>query len=159
MLDARLTGLDEAESNEPWMIYNLILAQFGYVPALTAEEQDPEARMLELVRQRPGSGLDEWPDQRLRALQRVIKNNVLLARNHRPGRVPCTMLYVSASRNPPALANKLDDWRPVIDGPIEVVELDCDHRYMMLPEPVAQLGPALSERLARAAQARTSPIV
>ncbi len=159
MLDARLTDLDEAESNEPWMIYNLILAQFGYVPALTADEPDPEARMLELVRQRPGSGLDEWPDQRLRALQRVIKNNVLLARSHRPGRVHCTMLYFSASRNPPTLAKKLDDWRPFIDGPIEAVELDCDHRYMMLPEPVARLGPALSERLARAAAASTSPIV
>jgi thioesterase domain-containing protein len=159
MLDARLTGLDEAETNEPWMVYNLILAQFGYVPALTADEPDPEARMLDLVRQRPGSGLAEWPDQRLRALQRVIKNNVSLARSHQPGRVHCPLLFFSASRNPPTLARKLDDWRPFIDGPIEPVELDCDHRYMMLPEAVARLGPALSERLARAAGASTSPIV
>ena len=160
ILDSSLESTEGiALANEPWMLYNLILAQFGYVPALTADEADPEARMLELVRQRPGSGLDEWPDQRLRTLQRVIKNNVLLARNHQPGRVRCTMLYVSAGRNPPDLARKLDDWRPFIDGPIEAVELDCDHRYMMLPEPVAQLGPALSERLARAAAASISPIV
>ena len=72
------------------MVYNLVLAQFGYVPALTPADPDPEARMLELVRRRPGSGLDEWPDQRLRALQRVIKNNVFVARGHRPGRVHCT---------------------------------------------------------------------
>jgi thioesterase domain-containing protein len=159
MLDARLTDLDKAETSEPWMIFNLILAQFGYVPALTPADQDPKARMLELVRQRPGSGLDEWPEQRVRALQRVILNNVAVAREHQPGRVHCPMLFVSASRNPPTLAEKLDDWRPFIDGPIEAVELDCDHRYMMLPEAVAGLGPALSERLGRAAVARTSPIV
>jgi thioesterase domain-containing protein len=159
MLDARLTGLDDTETNEPWMVYNLILAQFGYVPALTADDPDPEARMLELVRQRPRQGLDEWPDQRVRALQRVIKNNVALARGHQPGRVHCPMLFFSASRNPPALAQKLDDWRPFVDGPIEPVELDCDHRYMLLPEPVARLGPALSERLARAAVADIAPIV
>ena len=69
------------------------------------------------------------------------------------------MLFFSASRNPPTLAEKLDDWRPFIDGPIEAVELDCDHRYMLLPEPMARLGPALSERLARAAAASTAPIV
>jgi thioesterase domain-containing protein len=159
ILDSRLSDFDEVESNEPWMMYNLILVQFGYVPALTAADQDPEARMLELVRQRPGLGLDEWPDQRLRALQRVIKNNVAVARGHRPGRVHCPMLFFSASRNPPTLAKKLDDWRQFVDGPIEAVELDCDHRYMLLPEPVARLGPALSDGLARAAAASTAPIV
>ena len=127
-----------ALSNEPWMVYNLVLAQFGYVPALTPAEPDPEARMLELVRRRPGLGLDEWPDQRLRALQRVIKNNVKVARYHQAGRVHCPMLFFSATRNPPGLAEKLENWRPFVDGPIEAVELDCDHRYMLLPEPIAQ---------------------
>ncbi len=159
MLDGRLTGLDEIQSNEPWMVYNLMLAQFGYVPALTAAEPDPGARMLELVRQRPGLGLDEWPDQRLRALQRVILNNVAVARSYQPGRVHCPLLFFSASRNPPTLAEKLDDLRPFVDGPVDAVELDCDHRYMLLPEPIARLGPALSERLARAAAAFPAPIV
>jgi thioesterase domain-containing protein len=159
MLDGRLTGLDQIQGNEPWMVYNLMLAQFGYVPALTAADPDPGARMLQLVRQRPGLGLDEWPDQRVRALQRVILNNVAVAYSHQPGRVHCPALFFSASRNPPTLAEKLDDLRPFIDGPVEAVELDCDHRYMLLPEPIARLGPALSERLARAAAASTVPVV
>src|SRR5216684_3079691 len=75
ILDANLADREAiALSNEPWMIYNLVLAQFGYVPALTAAEPDPEARMLELVRRQPRRGLAEWPDPRLHALQRVIKN-------------------------------------------------------------------------------------
>jgi thioesterase domain-containing protein len=133
------------------MIYNLVLAQFGYVPALTAADPAPDARMLELVRRRPGMGLDEWPDQRVHAMQRVIRNNVVVGGMHRPGRVHCRLLFFSATRNPPGLAEKLDSWRSFVDGPIEAVELDCDHRHMLLPEPVARIGPALSEQLARAA--------
>jgi thioesterase domain-containing protein/peptidoglycan/xylan/chitin deacetylase (PgdA/CDA1 family) len=160
ILDANLADRDAvALSNEPWMVYNLVLAQFGYVPALTPAEPDPEARMLELVRRRPGLGLDEWPDQRVRALQRVIKNNVAMAHAHQPGRVHCPLLFFSSTRNPPALAEKLEIWRTFVDGPIEAVELDCDHRYMLLPEPIAQIGPALTGALARAAAAATAPIV
>jgi thioesterase domain-containing protein len=152
ILDANLADRDAvALSNEPWMVYNLVLAQFGYVPALTPAEPDPEARMLELVRRRPGLGLDEWPDQRVRALQRVIKNNVAMAHAHQPGRVHCPLLFFSATRNPPTVAEKVEIWRTFVDGPIEAVELDCDHRYMLLPEPIARIGPALTDALARAA--------
>jgi thioesterase domain-containing protein len=151
ILDSTLIDLDEIKSDESWMVFNLVLAQFGYVPALTAADPDPEARMLELVRRRPGLGLAEWPDQRLRALQRVIKNNVAVARVHPYGRVKCPLLFFSAIRNKPTLAEKLDNWRSFVDGPIEAVELDCHHRQMLLSEPIARLGPALSDRLARAA--------
>ena len=153
IMDSTLVDLATFESGEPWMIYNLVLAQFGYVPALSPAEPDPEARMLELVRRRPGLGLDEWPDQRVRALQRVIRNNVAMARGHQPGRVHCPALFFSSTRNPPSLAEKLANWRSFVDGPIEAVELDCDHRHMLLPEPIARIGPALSDRLARAAAA------
>ena len=159
ILDARVDTTGIGLSNEPWMVYNLVLAQFGYVPALTPADPEPEARMLELIRRRPGSGLDEWPEQRLHALQRVIKNNVDLAHHHQAGRIHCPMLFFSATRNPPTLAEKLERWRPFLDGPVEAVELDCDHRYMLLPAPMVRLGPALSDRLARAAAAGTATAV
>jgi thioesterase domain-containing protein len=152
ILDSNLADLDTIPvMDEPWMTYNLILAQFGYVPALTAADPEPEARILELVRRRPGLGLDEWPDKRVHALQRVIRNNTVLVHTHQPGRVHCPMLLVSCTSNPPGLAEKLEGWRPFVDGPIEAVELDCDHRHMMLPEPVARFGPAITGQLARAA--------
>jgi thioesterase domain-containing protein/peptidoglycan/xylan/chitin deacetylase (PgdA/CDA1 family) len=159
ILDSTLLNLEAIESNEPWMVLNLVLAQFGYVPALTPADPDPEARMLDLVRRRPGLGLAEWPDSRVRALQRVIRNNVTVARAHQPGRVHCPLLFFSAVHNEPTLAEKLDDWRPFVDGPFEAVELDCHHRYMLLPDPIARLGPALSERLERAGAAIGAPIV
>jgi thioesterase domain-containing protein len=157
VLDANLSAIDAIPpSNEPWMIYNIILAQFGYVPALTPADAEPEARMLELVRRRPGLGLEEWPEQRVRALLRVIRNNVVVACTHKPGRVRCRLLLFSARSNPPGLAEKVESWRSFVDGPVEAIELDCDHRHMLLPEPAARIGPALTEALAYAA---ATPIV
>ena len=59
------------------------------------------------------------------------------------------MLFLSCIASPPRLAEKLEAWRPFVDGPIEAVELDCDHDHILLPEPVARMGPALCEQLAR----------
>lgn len=154
ILDAILTDVEAIEV-EPWAIYNLVLTQFGYVPALLPTDPDPETRMLDQIRRRPGLGLDEWPDQRLRALQRVIRNNVALGRAYQPGLVHAPVLFFSATHNPPTLARKLDIWRSFTDGPIEWVELDCHHRQMLLPGPVVRLGAAISDRLARAAAGRS----
>jgi thioesterase domain-containing protein len=158
ILDSNLAGLDALPATfEPWSFYNMILAQFGYVPAIKAADAEPEARMLELVRRRPGLGLDEWPDQRVHALHRVIRNNVAVAASHRPSRVHCPVLFFSCLRNPPGLAEKLRTWRSFVDGPIEGVELDCDHDHILLPEPAALIGPALSGQLARAAVTAAHP--
>ena len=156
ILDSSMANLELMETaNEPWTVFNLILAQFGYVPALTAADPDPAARMLELVRRRPGLGLDDWPEQRVAALQRVTKNNLRVARAHQPGRVHCPLLLFSATRNPPSLEEKISSWRSFVDGPVEAVELDCGHRQMLLPEPAAVLGPVLSDRLERASNGST----
>jgi thioesterase domain-containing protein len=152
ILDSNLADPDAIPvMDEPWRIYNIILAQFGYVPALTAEDPEPLERMLELVRRRPGLGLDDWPEKRVHALQRVVTNNTVVAHAHQPGRVRCPMLFISCISNGPPLAEKVEAWRAFVDGPIATVELDCDHSHLMLPEPVAQFGPALSEQLARVA--------
>jgi thioesterase domain-containing protein len=150
ILDSNLANIPLIPPNpEPWMFYNMVLAQFGYVPALTPDDPDPDARMLELTRRRTGRGLDEWPEQRIRALQRVIRNNMLVARTQQPGVVHAPMLFFSTISNPPSVAEKVEIWRSYIDGPIEAIELDCDHSHMMLPEPAARIGSALSDRLAR----------
>lgn len=172
ILDSNLAEVDaNPVGDNAWSLYNIILAQFGYVPALTAADPEPEARMLELVRRRPGLGLDEWPDKRVHALLRVIKNNIAVTATYRPGRVHCPMLFFSTSSSPPPLAvfsdtssstprlvEKLEPWRSFVDGPIEAVELDCDHRHMLLPEPVARIGPAISGQLARGAAMPAAPM-
>ena len=135
------------DTDDRWFLYNFVLAEFGYRPTLTAQDAEPEARALELVRRRPGLGLDGWPDRRVLALLRVIRNNVALARAYQPGRVDCPLLFCAA-RNPPRLAEKLAMWRPVVTGAIDVVEVDCLHNHMMLPEPAARIGAAITTVLA-----------
>ena len=89
----------------------------------------------------------------MRALQRVIKNNIAVMAAHQPGRVHCPMLFFSCVSNPPGLAEKLETWRSFVDGPIEAVELDIDHNHILLPEPAALIGLAISRQLARAGAA------
>jgi len=151
-LDSTLTGPGAfPPGDDSYIYYNIILAQFGYVPALTAADPEPEVRVLELVRARPGLGLDEWPDERIHALLGVIRNNIDVTIAYEPGRVHCTQLLVHCLSTPPTPAQKLETWRSFVDGPIEMVELDCEHNQILLPDSVARIGPALSAQLARAA--------
>jgi len=67
------------------------------------------------------------------------------------------MLFFSATHQEPTLAEKLESWASYIEGPIEAVELDCGHRQMLLPKPLEKLAPAISDRMAAAAEAVKSP--
>jgi thioesterase domain-containing protein len=138
-------------SSSAWLLYNFVLAEFGYDPLLTAEEPEPEARTLELIGRKPGLGLQEWSQRQVLALLRVIRNNVTVTRAWQPERISCPLLFCSATRTPPGLADKLADWRQFVDGPIESIELDCRHRHLLLPEPIAAIGAAVTERLGRLA--------
>jgi thioesterase domain-containing protein len=153
ILDAspRIPDNMTAGDDGAWLLYNFVLSEFGYQPVLAADEPDPAGRLLELIRARPGLGLDEWPDRRVLALLRVTRNVVAVARAHRPGRVQCPLLFFSAARTPPGLTEKLARWRPFTNGPIDAVELDCQHAHLMLPEPVARIGATLTERMAATA--------
>ena len=149
ILDARPTlpaSMSEAD-DDAWFLYNFVLGEFGYEPALRAGEPEPEARTLALIRGRPGLGLDEWPDRRVLALLRVIRNNVATARGHRPGRVRCPVLFVAATRSAPSTEEKLAAWRRHADGPIDAIEVDCRHDHMLLPKPIARIAAVVTGRL------------
>ncbi|HEX8079091.1 MAG TPA: alpha/beta fold hydrolase [Jatrophihabitans sp.] len=153
ILDAAPTFPDSltASDSDAWLLYNFVLDEFGYDPALVAEDPEPEMRLLELVRRRPGLGLADWAEWRTRALLRVVRNNVAVTRGHRLGQVRCPVLFISATRLARPLEQKLAAWQPFISQPIEVVEVDCLHRYLLLPQSISVIGPAVTERLARAA--------
>jgi thioesterase domain-containing protein len=139
-------SMSEAD-DRAWFLYNFVLGEFGYEAALRAGEPEPEARTLALVRGRPGLGLDEWPDRRILALLRVIRNNVAMVRGHRPGRVRCPVLFVAATRTPPTTAEKLAAWQRHAERPLDVLEVDCRHDHMLLPKPIARVGAELTRLL------------
>jgi thioesterase domain-containing protein len=59
----------------------------------------------------------------------------------------CPVLLFAATGTEPSTAEKAGSWHAVTDGPVEVVELDCQHQHMLLPEPMAVIGAALARRL------------
>jgi len=151
-LDSTLAGPGAfPPGDDAYIYYNIILAQFGYVPALTPADAEPEVRVIELVRARPGLGLDDWPDERIHALLGVIRNNIAVTAAYEPGRVQCPQLLVHCLSTPPEPAEKMATWRSFVDGPIETVELDCEHNQILLPASVMRIGPAVSGELARVA--------
>jgi thioesterase domain-containing protein len=158
ILDATPTLPDtmSAADDQAWFLYNFVLGEFGYDPAVTPDDPHPEDRTLAVIRARPGLGLEEWPDRRIRALLRVIRNNVATARAHRPGRIRCPLLFFAATRSAPTTAEKLAAWRRHANGPIDVVELDCKHQHMLLPQPIARIGAELSARIGQPPNASLS---
>ena len=131
-----------------WLLCDFVLREFGYQPVIEPGDPDPVTRMLEVIRARPGLGLHEWPDRQLRALPRVIRNNVAVAQRHRPGRVRGPVLFFAATDGPRRTETKLAAWADHVTGPIDVVTVDCKHEHMLLPAPVARIGAGLTARLA-----------
>ena len=86
----------------------------------------------------------------------MIVNNLAVARAYRPA-VHCPMLFFSATGEEPTLAEKLEGLASYVTGPIEAVELECDHRQTLLPEQMIKVAPAISRCMAGAAQAIRPP--
>ncbi|TDV49732.1 alpha/beta fold hydrolase [Actinophytocola oryzae] len=134
-------------ADSAWRVCNFVLREVGYQPAIPPDEPEPEARMLALVRERPGLSFDAWPDERVLALPRVVQNNLAISQAHRPGRVSAPMLFLSATRGGPPTEKKVASWQPHTGGPVDVVDVDCRHEHLLLPQPVARIGAAISARL------------
>jgi thioesterase domain-containing protein len=141
-----------------WFYFNILLDSFGYPKLLQPGEPEPEARTLAVIRSRPTHILNGWSDEEILRLLHVVLNNVAIAQAHvpAPGMLSCPVLLLAAVGTPPTTAEKADAWHAVAHGPVEVVELDCQHQHMLLPEPMAAIGAALARRLP-AAPAATPP--
>ncbi|MFE2753926.1 alpha/beta fold hydrolase [Actinosynnema sp. NPDC059335] len=140
-------GVSVADDNL-WLLCDFVLREFGYQPVVEPDDPDPVTRMVEVVRGRPGLGLHEWPDRQLRALPRVIRNNIAIAQRHEPGRVRGPVLFLAATDSERTTEAKLASWEDHVTGPVDVVTVDCLHEHMLLPEPVARIGAGVAARLA-----------
>jgi thioesterase domain-containing protein len=151
VLGDTLPGLPNSLSvadDDLWLVCDFVLRELGYQPVVEPDDPDPVRRMLEVVRGRPGLGLHDWSDRQLLALPHVIRNNLAVAQRHRPGRVRCPVLFLSATEDEETTEAKVGSWDDCVSGPVDVVEVDCLHEHMLLPEPVARIGAAITARLA-----------
>jgi zeaxanthin glucosyltransferase len=137
------------DDDKLWMLCAFVLRRFGYQPVIEADDPDPMARMLAVIRGRPGLALHEWPDRRILALPRAIRNSIAVARDHSPGLVHGRVLFVASTQTTTTTATKLAAWDDHLDGTIDVVEVDCRHEHLLNPGPVAQIGAEIAARLGR----------
>jgi thioesterase domain-containing protein/UDP:flavonoid glycosyltransferase YjiC (YdhE family) len=137
------------DDDKLWMLCAFVLRRFGYQPVIEPDDPDPMARMLAVIRGRPGLALHEWPDRRILALPRAIRNSIAVAQDHRPGRVHGRVLFVASTQTTTTTTAKLASWGDHLGGTIDVVEVDCRHEHLLNPGPVARIGAEIAARLGR----------
>ncbi|MEI2453351.1 MULTISPECIES: non-ribosomal peptide synthetase [Lysobacter] len=82
----------------------------------------------------------------------ITRNNLALARRYRPAPIAADVLFFNAGRKEHVDLDGLlhyhaGAWQSVIDGRIEVHDIDCDHQSMLEPRAAAQIVRLLRERL------------
>jgi len=149
LLDAYPPDPDVRDADEPWIQFNIVLADFGYPQILTRGDDHLEERVLEVVRTRPKGALYDWSEDQIRTLMRVTRNNVALATDYQPGSLGRDVLLFRAALTPATAWRTPGRWRPYAAA-VEIVELDSKHEHMMQPATLAQVGAVLTRRLAAA---------
>ncbi|MBX9400698.1 amino acid adenylation domain-containing protein [Lysobacter sp. BMK333-48F3] len=92
----------------------------------------------------------------------ITRNNLALARRYRPAPIAADMVFFNAGRKERVDLDGLlhyhaGAWQPVIDGRIEVHDIDCDHQSMLEPRAAAQIVRILRERLEPRSEAAPAP--
>lgn len=88
-------------------------------------------------------------------IEKVIENNMRLARRFTPGRIAADVTFVRATQGKGAdldqiLHHHARAWKAHVGGAISVTEIDCHHQDMLDPATLGQIGPVLAAALAAA---------
>ncbi len=106
--------------------------------------------VVALLRERQ-SVLASLDEDNVAALARAFANNRRLFMAYEPARYRGDLLVLVAEEDasvPAAdLAERAERWRPYVDGRIEYRRIPHAHPYLMRPEPAAEIGRVLNEKL------------
>ncbi|MGW7689297.1 amino acid adenylation domain-containing protein [Streptomyces asiaticus] len=107
-------------------------------------------QVVTMLRERQ-SVLASLDEDNVAALARAFANNRRLFLAYEPARYRGDLLVLVAEEDasvPAAdLAGRAERWRPFVDGRIEYRRITCAHPYLMRPEPAAEIGRVLNEKL------------
>ncbi|WP_159066409.1 non-ribosomal peptide synthetase, partial [Streptomyces hygroscopicus] len=156
MLDSapteRLTTEDIPEFSEQDMLGFLLGAVGGDTDGIPEGELTPE-ETAELLRDR-GAPVDLLLDaETFRGLRACFEQTPRLQTTHVPGLFRGDVVFFAATLGVPGRAQEplvpAEAWRPYVSGDIDVHDVECEHHGMMQPQPLSEIGPALSEILRR----------
>ncbi|MGW3430396.1 amino acid adenylation domain-containing protein [Streptomyces melanosporofaciens] len=107
-------------------------------------------QVVTMLRERQ-SVLASLDEDNVAALARAFANNRRLFLAYEPAPYRGDLLVLVAEEDPsvPAadLAGRAERWRPHVDGRIEYRRITHAHPYLMRPEPAAEIGRVLNEKL------------
>ncbi|MFJ4283513.1 alpha/beta fold hydrolase, partial [Streptomyces massasporeus] len=166
-----LANLDQTPYDESWMdddyappterdILETLLDFVGHDLAELRGEPLDHARAMQLIRGRD-SALGSLEERHITAFMKVGINNHELSARYRPRRFDGELLlFVSTVGTDDPVRKTADSvaaWHPHVSGGITTHPIHAHHGHLLQPEPAAEIGRAVLERLAALAAEPARP--
>ncbi|WFA91321.1 non-ribosomal peptide synthetase DhbF [Bacillus subtilis] len=148
MLDAypnHFLPIKEAPDDEEALI--ALLALGGYDPDSLGDKPLDFEAAIEILR-RDGSALASLDETVILNLKNTYVNSVGILGSYKPKTFRGNVLFFRSTIIPEWFDPiEPDSWKPYINGQIEQIDIDCRHKDLCQPEPLAQIGEILAVKL------------
>ncbi|MEC1673194.1 non-ribosomal peptide synthetase [Bacillus mojavensis] len=148
MLDAypnHFLPIKEAPDDEEALI--ALLALGGYDPDSLGDKPLDFETAIEILR-RDGSALASLDESVILNLKNTYVNSVGILGSYAPKTFRGNVLFFRSTIIPEWFDPiEPDSWKPYIDGQIEQIDIDCRHKDLCQPEPLAVIGRVLAVKL------------
>ncbi|WP_440671053.1 non-ribosomal peptide synthetase DhbF [Bacillus subtilis] len=148
MLDAypnHFLPIKEAPDDEEALI--ALLALGGYDPDSLGDKPLDFEAAIEILR-RDGSALASLDETVILNLKNTYVNSVGILGSYKPKTFRGNVLFFRSTIIPEWFDPiEPDSWKPYINGQIEQIDIDCRHKDLCQPEPLAQIGKVLAVKL------------
>ncbi|MCY9373994.1 amino acid adenylation domain-containing protein [Bacillus sp. T17B1] len=148
MLDAypnHFLPIKKAPDDEEALI--ALLALGGYDPDSLGDKPLDFETAIEILR-RDGSALASLDESVIFNLKNTYVNSVGILGSYKPKTFRGNVLFFRSTIIPEWFDPiEPDSWKPYISGQIEEIDIDCRHKDLCQPEPLAQIGKVLAIKL------------
>lgn len=148
MLDAypnHFLPIKEVPDDEEALI--ALLALGGYDPDSLGDKPLDFEAAIEILR-RDGSALASLDETVILNLKNTYVNSVGILGSYKPKTYRGNVLFFRSTIIPEWFDPiEPDSWKPYINGQIEQIDIDCRHKDLCQPEPLAQIGKVLAVKL------------
>ncbi|MBA5714134.1 non-ribosomal peptide synthetase [Bacillus subtilis] len=135
----------EAPDDEEALI--ALLALGGYDPDSLGDKPLDFEAAIEILR-RDGSALASLDETVILNLKNTYVNSVGILGSYKPKTFRGNVLFFRSTIIPEWFDPiEPDSWKPYINGQIEQIDIDCRHKDLCQPEPLAQIGKVLAVKL------------